>query len=205
MSSMTKPFVFAIVTVSACAPAIAEQFTYEELNISMSTADDWTTLPVTGLAIINQTCVTTTIMHANRRGIKLNADEAGSQVLLLQSKLPIGSNADNPNFLLAIEKTWSDKFDRTGKGYLDLMADRVKKLAVPTRFISEPRELKIGENVFYYADAENTKVLNAKTKQRYICGFVNGHYLYFVLSYNDENDDYFSQMMACVNTLTVGR
>jgi len=202
---MTKPFVFALVAVSACAPAIAGEFTYEELNISMSTADDWATLSETALAIINQHASRSTIMHANRLGIKLNADQAGSEILLLQSKLPFGSNADNPNVLLAIEKAWSDTFDRTGKGYLDLMADRVKKLAAPTGFISEAKELNIGENVFYYADAENTKVLNAKTKQRYICGFVNGHYLYFVLSYNDENDNDFSQMMACVKSLTVGR
>ena len=81
------------------------------------------------------------------------------------------------------------------------MADRVKRLNAKTRFSKQPKELKIGDAVFYVADAENTLVPNAKTRQRYICGFMNDRYVYFVLSFNSEEDDDFRVMMQSVKSL----
>lgn len=85
-----------------------------------------------------------------------------------------------------------------------LWADRLKRLKTKTTFSTQPKELKIGDAVFFVADAENTVSPDAKTRQRYICGFLNNRYVYFVLSFNREEDDDFRVMMKSVKSLRPG-
>jgi hypothetical protein len=53
---------------------------------------------------------------------------------------------------------------------------------------------------FYQFDAINTNVPKLETKQRYICTFKDGYYVFFVLSFNDENDADYAKMMEVVNS-----
>jgi hypothetical protein len=49
-------------------------------------------------------------------------------------------------------------------------------------------------------DAVNAKVPDGETKQRYICTYMDGYYVFFVLSLNDERDADFATMMKVVHS-----
>ena len=189
-----------VIAFSLTCQQAAEQFKNESLKIAFSLDGSWSTIPAATLARINASASQPVIAHAKKLDLPLESRNVVSKILVLQSRLPLDARADNANYLFAIEKPWSDRFEKTGKGYLELMVDRVQKLGAPTKFTLPPKEMKIGKETFYYSEAENTIVKTSKTKQRYICGFARGHYVYFVLSYNDGNDDDFKKMMSCVNS-----
>jgi hypothetical protein len=201
---MFKRLIATALALLASLPAAAGEIELEKLGVSISACDDWFTLAPEHLDKINQAASKAAVLHASLLGMKLVHDDTESSIALLQSKFLLGVKEDNPNLILASEKPWSDKFERSGKGYLDLMADRVKRLNAKTRFSSPPKELKIGDAIFFIADAENTVSPDVKTKQRYICGFLNDRYVYFVLSYNSEEDDDFRVMMKSVKSLRPG-
>jgi hypothetical protein len=201
---MFKRLIATALALLASLPAAAGEIELEKLGVSISACDDWFTLAREHLDKINQAASKAAVLHASLLGMKLVHDDTESCIALLQSKFLLGVKEDNPNLILASEKPWSDKFERSGKGYLDLMADRVKRLNAKTRFSSQPKELKIGDAIFVIADAENTVSPDVKTKQRYICGFLNDRYVYFVLSYNSEEDDDFRVMMKSVKSLRPG-
>ena len=96
---------------------------------------------------------------------------------------------------------WSDRFEKTGRGYYELMVDRVKQLNSPTELINRPTELNIGGQAFFVFDADNSKVPGTTTKQRYIAGFNRDHYVFFILSYNSEEDEDFRVMMKMVESV----
>jgi hypothetical protein len=198
---MSKALIATALAILASLPAVADEIALEKLGASISACDDWFTLAPEHLAKLNQSASKAAVLHASSLGMKLGNDDTESTIIVLQSKFLLGLKEDNPNLIVASEKPWSDKFERSGKGFLDLMADRVKRLNAKTRFSKQPKELKIGDAVFYVADAENTLVPNAKTRQRYICGFMNDRYVYFVLSFNSEEDDDFRVMMQSVKSL----
>lgn len=185
----------------ASLPAVAGEIELKKLGVSISACDDWFTLAPEHLAKINQAASKAAVLHAGSLGMKLGHNDTESSIDVLQSKFLLGLKEDNPNLILASEKPWSNKFERSGMGFLDLMADRVRRLNAKTRFSTQPKELKIGDAVFFVADAEITVTPDAKTRQRYICGFLNDRYVYFVLSFNSEEDDDFRVMMQSVKSL----
>lgn len=195
---MLKRLIASLLAVLASLPVCAGEIEIEKLGVSISLSDTWSTLAPEILDKINQAASKAAVLHAGLLGMKLVSDDTQSNIALMLSKVPLGSKEDNPNLILASEKPWSDKFERSGKGYLDLMADRLKRLNAKTRFSSQPKELMIGDAKFFIADAEHTISPDVKTKQRYICGFLNDRYVYFVLSYNREEDDDFRLMMKSV-------
>ena len=189
-----------LAAVALTALQESPKFVNERVGISISLDKNWTSLSIRELAAINANTVRPVAMHAKKLDVPVKT-KLFSKILLFQSRVPLGSNADNPNYLFAAEKAWTDKFEHTGKGYLDLMVDRVEKVGAPTKFAMPAKKMKIDGQDFFYSDAENSKVKDAKTKQRYICGFSRGHYIYFVLSYNDVNDADFKTMMSCINSI----
>ena len=72
-----------------------------------------------------------------------------------------------------------------------------------TQFMGEAKPLKIGESTFYQMDAINSRLPDSPTKQRYICGLLGEHFVYFVFSYNGETDPEFMKMMEVVKSFRV--
>ncbi len=159
---MSKGLIALALALLASLPAVAGELELEKLGASISACDDWFTLAPEHLAKLNQAASKAAVLHASSLGMKLGHDDTESTIVVLQSKFLLGLKEDNPNLILASEKPWTDKFERSGKGFLDLMADRVKRLNAKTRFSTPPTELKIGDVVFFVADAENTVNPGAK-------------------------------------------
>ena len=198
---------FRLLIASFCmavsVAAGAAEFRSEELNFSIATDENWALADADVLKLINQSASQGPIAHARAKGENATTKAVDSSVLLLCSKLPLGSQQDNPNLILAKEKAWSEEFEKSGAGYLKLMQERVKLLRAPTKFIGEPKLVKIGDVEFHQMDAVNTKVANAETKQQYLCTFRKGYYVYFVLSLNDEKDADYKNMMGIVRSFRV--
>lgn len=189
-------YLFAAVGV----PGNADEFNNQEPSFVLTTQAGWSIASAEVLANVNRMSFSSAVAHAKQKGIEATQETVDSRILLINSKVKLGTPGDNPNLIVAREKSWSDEYEKSGKGYLKLMQDRVALLQAPTKFIGEVRELKIGTSLFYYQDATNTLVPDAKTKQRYICGFLGEHYVYFVFSHNGETDPDFTKMMSVVRS-----
>jgi hypothetical protein len=188
------------VTILWASDVRAADVRFADLEVAVTTAEGWASADAATLKILTQMTAPGIAAHAQRKGASASPNVIDSATLLLCSKLPIGTPGDNPNVILAKEKAWADGFEKSGAGYLKLMQDRVQLLGAPTRFVGEPKETKIGGAVFHQQDAVNTRVPDAPTKQRFICTFQNGYYVYFVFSFNDETDADFRKMMEVVNS-----
>ena len=179
----------------------AAEIQNDAAGVELTTSDVWFTLPDHLRAAFNASLAKGVKLHAEKLGVELKAGEVSEQIVVVQSKTLFGAEEDNPNIIVAVERAWSDQFEKTGKGYHKLMIDRVKRLGAPTQFSGEPRELRIGGQAFAAFDAENSNVTGATTKQRYIAGFNRGHYIVFILSYNSEDDEDFRAMMKVVESV----
>ncbi len=189
--------------VAIAAGGDAGEFHSAEVDFSVTTDENWSLADATVLKLLNQAASQTPIVHARHKGLTATAKTVDSGILLLCSKLPLGAPRDNPNLILAKEKAWADEFEKSGAGYLTLMQERVKLLGAPTKFIGDPKSVKIGDVEFRQMDAVNTKVANVETKQRYFCTFRKGYYVYFVLSLNDEEDADYLTMMKIIRSFRI--
>lgn len=199
---MFKGLIATALALLASLPAFAGEIEVEKLGVSISACDDWFTWAPEHLAKINQAFLQPAVLHARFLGMKLGHDDIESSIVVVQSKFLLDLNKeDNPTLFLASEKPWSDKFERSGKGFLDLMADRMKQLNQETRFSTQPKEMKIGDAVFFVADAETPVTPDVKKRTRFICGFLNDRYVYFILVFNSEEEDDFGVMMQSVKSL----
>lgn len=196
LGTMILSYLFVALGVSGQA----DEFNNQEPSFVLTTQAGWSIASAEVLANVNRMSFSSAVAHAKQKGIEATKETVDSRILLISSKVKLGTPGDNPNLIVAREKSWSDEYEKTGKGYLKLMQDRVALLQAPTKFIGEVRELKIGSSVFFYQDAVNTLVPNAKTKQRYICGFLGEHYVYFVFSHNGTADPDFTKMMNVVKS-----
>lgn len=181
------------------------QFDYPPLKFSTSTGDEkwvWSTADEPIISMLNSAASAGVVAHARKSKPEADAATVDTAILFMCSKLPLGALADNPNILLAKEKAWSEQFQQTGAGYFEVLKDRVKVLNAPTEFSGEPKEIKIGNSTFHVWDAVNSKVVGVKQKQRYICTYRDGYYVYFVLSYDMEGDADFGSMMRIVDSFT---
>ncbi len=191
----------ALLLAVHCSSSLnGDEFKDSASGISVTTNDDWNAASERVLAALNQMSAKGAQVHALKKEVRATPETVGSRIILFHSKHKISTSEDNPNLILAVENVWTDAFEKSGLGYLELMKDRVKLLGAPTELIGKPVELKIGDTAFYWMDALNTKVPEAKTKQRYICTHRGGRYIYFVLSINDEKDEDFKKMMTVVES-----
>jgi hypothetical protein len=186
--------------LSGFTAGIAGEYENAELGIVVTTDYDWSTADVATTKMLTQMTSQSAVVHARAKDADASAETVDSAVLLMYSKLPLGTPADNPNLILAKEKAWSDEFEKSGAGYLKLLEQRMKLLGAPTTFEGKPSVVKIGDTEFHQMDAINTKIPEAPTKQRYLCTFKNGYYVFFVLSLNDELDTDYSKMMKVVES-----
>jgi hypothetical protein len=179
---------------------LAAEYKNADLGFVVTTDTSWSTADAAVTKAVSQVTAQSAVVHARTNGVNATQETVDSAVLLLHSKLPLGAMGDNPNLILAKEKAWAEKYEKTGAGYLNLMQDRVAVLRAPTKFIGEAKQLGIGGMKFHQLDAVNAKVPNGETKQRYICTYMDGYYVFFVLSLNDERDADFATMMKVVNS-----
>ena len=190
----------AAIITQTLPTSVAGEFSYDPLGISIKTDDDWSIMDQATLSVVNRSTAMAPIFHAKKLGLNLDAAAVDSSILMLHSRVPIGAAEDNPNIILAKEKAWSNKYEHTGSGYLSLMKDRLDLLGAPTDFIGKPIELKINNQIFHVLDAVNKKIKGIDTKQKYICTYIDGYYVYFVLSYNRDDDPDFIKMIEIVRT-----
>jgi hypothetical protein len=196
-----KSFVFAaMIWLSGPTSGIGADYENAGLGFVVTTNGRWSTADAATTKLLTQVTQQGAIAHARAKDVKASADTVDSAVLLVYSKLPLGAPGDNPNLILAKEKAWGEEYEKSGAGYLKLMQDRVKRLRAPTKFVGEAKLVKVGDVSFHQMDAINTKVPNAETKQRYICTFKDDYHVFFVLSFNDENDADFATMMDVVKS-----
>jgi hypothetical protein len=179
---------------------LAAEYKNSELGFVVTTDNSWSTAVAEVTKAVSQVTAQSAIVHARTNGVNATLETVDSAVLLLHSKLPLGAMGDNPNLVLAKEKAWAEKYEKTGAGYLKLMQDRVAVLRAPTKFIGDAKQVEIGEITFHQMDAVNAKVPDGETKQRYICTYMDGYYVFFVLSLNDERDADFATMMKVVHS-----
>ena len=185
---------------SDTAGGIAAEYKNAELDFSVTTEDSWSTADAATTTLLTQMTSQSAVAHARTKHNDAKTESVNSAILVVHSKLPLGAPGDNPNLILAKEKAWAEGFKKSGAGFLDLMQERVKLLRAPTKFVGKEKPLKIKGVNFYQMDAINTKIPEAQTKQRYICTFKDGYYVYFVLSLNDENDADYATMMKVVES-----
>jgi hypothetical protein len=194
------PVLAALISLSGSMGGVAAEYENAELDFVVTTNGGWSTADAATTKLLTQMTLQSAIAHARASDVKASAETVDSAVLLMYSKLPLGAPGDNPNLILAKEKAWGDEFEKSGAGYLKLMQERIKLLLAPTKFVGEAKLLKIGDMKFHQMDAINTKAPKAETKQRYICTFKDGYYVFFVLSFNDDKDADYAKMMKVVNS-----
>lgn len=182
------------------AAATAADHSFPELNLAVTTDERWSVADAAIVKSLSHITAPGALVHARLQGVHATPKTIDSAVLLIYSKLPFGTPGDNPNVILAKEKAWTDEFEKSGAGYIELLQERVRLVGAPTKFVGESKMVKIGDVEFHQIDAVNTKVTEFATKQRYLCTFKDGYYVYFVLSFNNEKDADFTKMMQAVKS-----
>ena len=199
----TLAFLVTLLCAVVASAGIAAEHAFPELNFAVTTSDEWSVADPATLNLLTHATSPAAIVHARLKGAPATAKAVDSAALLLYSKLPLGTPGDNPNVVLAKEKAWAEDFEKSGAGYVNLMKERVGLTRAPTKFVGEPKAVKVGDIEFHQIDAINTKVPAFETKQRYLCTFKDGYYVYFVLSYNEEDDADFQTMMEFVTSFRI--
>jgi hypothetical protein len=189
-----------VLLCAVSAAAVAAEHRFPELNIAVTTDDSWSVADAAVVKSLTHLTAPSAVVHARLKGVHATPKTIDSAILLIYSKLPFGTPGDNPNVILAKEKAWTDGFEKSGAGYIELMQERVRLVRAPTKFMGEPKPVKIGDIEFHQIDAVNAKLPEFETKQRYLCTFKDGYYVYFTLSYNDEGDADFAKMMQAVQS-----
>lgn len=192
-------------SLAACAlviPAQAadEEIKSEKLGVSVTTSSDWGKKEQLMLQMMNQIATGSVQFHAKAKGIPLDPKTIDAAVILMQTKQAAGEGGDNPNLILSYEKAWMPEAGTSGKAYLTLMAERMRLGKTPTELQGEITELKAGDFTFHCQDAVNTRVVGAPTKQQYLCTYLDGRYVYFVLSYNSKDDADYAAMLKVVKS-----
>src|SRR5688572_21566837 len=109
---MKFPYVLPAIAMALCLTSWrgldAEEFTSDELGFVVTIDEEWSKADAATTKRLTDMVSQGAVAHARRKDPAASASAVDSEILLLCSKLPLGAQGDNPNFILAKEKAWSE-------------------------------------------------------------------------------------------------